>query len=116
MDGINRRHRWSGKGFGVGCTGSGQNTGIFASALQPYIDSSEYFEYGKSTYLISKIREEIEKYTDGIVKQVYTEMQDKVNASDFNMLDYVRLGLTSMPVNEIYSVSGVEDCVRKYFE
>lgn len=89
---------------------------IFASALQPYIDSSEYFEYGKSTYLISKIREEIEKYTDGIVKQVYTEMQDKVNASDFNMLDYVRLGLTSMPVNEIYSVSGVEDCVRKYFE
>lgn len=89
---------------------------IFANALQPYINNAEYYEYGKETFLRGKIRQEIEKYTDRIVDQVYGQMENKVVARDFNMLDYVREGLTMMPVEDIYSVDGVEDCVRKYFE
>lgn len=89
---------------------------IFAKELQPYINSSDYLEYGKSVFLNRKIREEIEKYTDSIVNLVYGEMKDKVTASDFDMLDYVRMGLRYMPVEDIYSVNGVADCVSKYFE
>lgn len=89
---------------------------IFAKELQPYIDSSNYFEHGKSTFLYHKIREEIEKYTDSIVNRVYEEMENKVTGKDFDMLDYVRMGLRCMPVDDIYSVNGVADCVSKYFE
>lgn len=89
---------------------------IFANALQPYINNAEYYEYGKEKFLRGKIRQEIEKYTDRIVDQIYGQMENKVVSSDFDMLDYVRKGLTMMPVEDIYSVDGVEDCVRKYFE
>lgn len=89
---------------------------MFADALLPYIDNKEYYEYGKATFLRGKIYQETQKYTNRIVEKIYDQIEDKVEAKDFNMLDYVRQGIVDMPVNDIYSVSGVEESVRRYFE
>ena len=90
---------------------------IFASNLQTYIDSSEYLEHGKVQYLYGLIREEIDVFTRRIADKVYEEMENNVDFTDFNMMDYVKEGKRYMPVGEIYSVNGsVADCVRKYFE
>lgn len=89
---------------------------IFAKELRPYIVSSNYFEHGKSVFLYKKIRNEMEKYTNRIMDRVYEEMENKVMGSEFDMLDYVCMGLTSIPVDDIYSVDGVTECVKKYFE
>lgn len=91
---------------------------IFTENLREYIDSSEYFEHGKQVYLIRKIREELDKYINSIVNDVYSEMADKVKMEDYDVLDYAKTGYSFIPYGEVYSVDDAEvsDCVRKYFE
>lgn len=91
---------------------------IFAENLQQYIDSREYFEHGKQVYLFRKIRDELDKYIDSIVSDVYKQMEDKVEMEEYNILDYVKTGYSYMPYGEVYSVDDAEisSCVKKYFE
>lgn len=91
---------------------------IFAESLSEYIDSSEYFEHGKQVYLIRKIREELDKYIDTIVNDIYNQMEDKVEMEEYNILDYVKSGKSYIPYGEVYSVddSQISNCVKKYFE
>ena len=91
---------------------------IFAENLSEYIDSSEYFEHGKQVYLMSKIRDELDKYIDAIVSDIYNQMEDKVEMEEYNILDYVKNGKSYSPYGEVYSVddSQISNCVKKYFE
>ena len=91
---------------------------IFAENLSEYIDSSEYFEHGKQVYLMSKIRDELDKYIDTIVSDIYNQMEDKVEMEEYNILDYVKNGKSYIPYGEVYSVddSQISNCVKKYFE
>lgn len=91
---------------------------IFAENLKEYIDSTEYFEHGKQVYLIRKIREELDRYIDRIVEEVYNQTEDKVERQDYNVLDFVKKGNAYIPFGELYSVDGtcVRDCIKKYFE
>lgn len=91
---------------------------IFAENLSEYIDSSEYFEHGKQVYLMNKIRNELDKYIDTIVSDIYNQMEDKVEMEEYNILDYVKNGQSYIPYGEVYSVddSQISNCVKKYFE
>lgn len=91
---------------------------IFAENLSEYIDSSEYFEHGKQVYLMNKIRDELDKYIDTIVSDIYNQMEDKVEMEEYNILDYVKNGKSYIPYGEVYSVddSQISNCVKKYFE
>lgn len=91
---------------------------IFAENLSEYIDSREYFEHGKQVYLVRKIRDELDKYIDTIVSDIYNQMEDKVEMEEYNILDYVKSGQSFIPYGEVYSVddSQISNCVKKYFE
>lgn len=90
---------------------------IFADELQNYIDNGSYIEDCKSSYLWSAIRNEVDKYIDTIVSQVYRELEDKVSTKEPDMMKYVREGRTNIPFNNLCSINAdVENCVKKYFE
>lgn len=90
---------------------------IFAGELQNYIDNGSYIEDCKSSYLWSAIRNEIDKYIDTIVSQVYKELEDKVSTEEPDMMKYVREGMITIPLNNICSLNAdIETCVKKYFE
>lgn len=91
---------------------------IFTENLKEYIDSEEYFEHGKQVYLFGEIRDELDKYIDVIMKQVYEELESKVEMKKYDILDYVKNGNKFIPYGEIYNVDHAQlnNCVKKYFE
>lgn len=91
---------------------------IFTENLKEYINSEEYFEHGKQVYLFGEIRDELEKYIDVIMKQVYEELESKVEMKKYDILDYVKNGNKFIPYEEIYNVDHTQlnNCVKKYFE
>lgn len=90
---------------------------IFADELQNYIDNGSYIEDCKSSYLWGSIRNEVDKYIDTIVSQVYRELEDKVSMKEPDMMKYVREGRTNIPFNNLCSINAdIENCVKKYFE
>lgn len=90
---------------------------IFADELQNYIDNGSYIEDCKSSYLWRRIRDEVDKYIDGIVREVYTDLINKVSAEEPDMMKLVREGAKVIPLNNICSINAnVETCVKKYFE
>lgn len=91
---------------------------IFTENLKEYINSEEYFEHGKQVYLLSKIRNAMDKYIDVIVNEVYKKMEDKVDMEKYNILDYLKKGYSFMPYEEKYSVDSeqLNTYVKQYFE
>ena len=91
---------------------------IFTENLKEYINSEEYFEHGKQVYLFGEIRDELEKYIDVIMKQVYEELESEVEMKKYDILDYVKNGNKFIPYGEIYNVDHTQlnNCVKKYFE
>lgn len=91
---------------------------IFTDNLRSYIDSREYYEHGKQIFLIRKIREELDKYVDSIVGEVYDKLKDSVYTKEYDVLDYLEKGYSYIPYEEVCSVDNqeVSKCVQQYFE
>ena len=91
---------------------------IFTDNLREYIDSTEYYEHGKQVYLVGKIRDELDKYIDSIVNEVYNKLKDTVDMKEYNVLDYLEKGYRYIPYGEVCSVDNQEisKCVKQYFE
>lgn len=91
---------------------------IFTDNLREYIDSTEYYEHGKQVYLVGKIRDELDKYIDSIVNEVYNKLKDTVDMKEYNVLDYLEKGYRYIPYGEVCSVDNqeVSKCVQQYFE
>ena len=54
---------------------------------------------------------------DGIINDVYVELEDKVEVQLPNMMEYVRQGETAIPFDKICSINAdVQQYVKKYFE
>lgn len=90
---------------------------IFAEELQAYIDNGAYIEEVKSNYLYRKIRDEVDKYINTIVNDVYSDLIDKVDVQEPDMMKLVREGKTYIPTENICSVDAdIKEIVGKYFE
>ena len=90
---------------------------IFADELKNYVSDDAYTEYAKNTFLWRIIRKEVDKYMDGIVNDVFAELEDKVEVQQLNMMEYVRQGETAIPFDKICSINtDVQSHVKKYFE
>lgn len=74
---------------------------IFADELKNYVDNNSYVEYAKNAFLWRIIRKEVDKYMDGIINDVYVELEDKVEVQLPNMMEYVRQGETAIPFDKI---------------
>ncbi|UVX32649.1 MAG: hypothetical protein [Bacteriophage sp.] len=54
---------------------------------------------------------------DGIVNDVFAELEDKVEVQQLNMMEYVRQGEIAIPFDEICSINAdVQSYVKKYFK
>ena len=90
---------------------------IFAEELQAYIDNGAYIEEVKSNYLYRKIRDEVDKYINTIVNDVYSDLIDKVDVQEPDMMKLVREGKTYIPTENICNVNAdIKEIVGKYFE
>lgn len=90
---------------------------IFADELKNYVDDDAYAEYAKSTFLWRIIRKEVDEYMDGIVNDVFSKLEDKVEVQQPNMMEYVRQGEIAIPFDEICLINAdVQSYVKKYFE
>lgn len=74
---------------------------IFADELKNYVDNNSYVEYAKNTFLWRIIRKKVDRYMDGIVNDVFAELEDKVEVQQLNMMEYVRQGEIAIPFDEI---------------
>ena len=89
---------------------------IFADELQSYIDDGAYLEDSKESFLMGKIRHEVDKYVDVIVQEVFDELKDEIQGEEPNMMESVREGKKYIPFSNTYSINvDIEECVKKYF-
>lgn len=89
---------------------------IFADELQSYIDDGAYLEDSKESFLMGKIRHEVDKYVDVIVQEVFDELKDEIQGEEPNMMELVREGKKYIPFSNTYSINvDIEECVKKYF-
>lgn len=90
---------------------------IFADELKNYVSDDAYTEYAKNTFLWRIIRKKVDRYMDGIVNDVFAELEDKVEVQQLNMMEYVRQGEIAIPFDEICSINAdVQSYVKKYFK
>lgn len=91
---------------------------IFATSLKSYIDTADYVEECKRSYLNNLVYDAIRPYVNAIVDELVEKKQDDVKIIDFNILDYARKGYSYLPTKEVcyMSENNIDEMVREYFE
>ena len=90
---------------------------IFATSLKSYIDTNDYVDYCKTTYLYRTISSAITPYINEVIDNLMQLEYENVMVTDFDILDYVKEGTGFLPVEEVCFIDqkNILDAVEKLF-
>ncbi len=90
---------------------------IFATSLKNYIDTADYVEECKKTYLNRVIYDAIRPYMNQLVYNLVEQNCNEVEIRDFDILDYARRGYSYLPHEEVCYMNNnsINEVVSSYF-